>query len=311
MAIDDAGRSDGAGARDAAAHDTWRVPGPDEAPLQSEALIVDVDGFEGPLDLLLALARLQRVDIARISIVELVEQYLAFIADAAELRLEVAADYLVMAAWLIYLKSRLILPKDRPEAPDELPAEEMAKRLAFRLVRLDAMRTAADRLMTRKRLGRDVFFRGAPETIRIRRDRTHTAAINDLLAAYADLRRRTIKVGHVVAARRVWSIKDARVRLERMVADDPQLHLALDMFVVHHLPEMLREALTATPATVDTTPDPRTLIAASFGAILELTREGRIDVHQEAPFAPIHICPRTDAVGAVTPAPAEGSDGTT
>ena len=138
-----------------------------------------------------------------------------FISEAQKVRLELAADYLVMAAWLAYLKSRLLLPRDK-EDPDTTSAEDLALRLQFRLMRLDAMRNAAAQLMTRSRLGRDVFERGMPETVKTTNDMTYTAVIYDLLKAYADQRRRTIRVVHVVKARRVWSIKDARVRLEKL-----------------------------------------------------------------------------------------------
>ena len=155
---------------------------------------VDLDGFEGPLDLLLALARTQKVDIAKISVLALADQYLSFIAEAQKLRLELAADYLVMAAWLAFLKSRLLLPREVGEATD-VSAEELARRLSFRLMRLEAMRDAAAELMNRMRLGRDVFQRGMPEGTKTIRETAHTATIYDLLHAYADQRRRTIKVG--------------------------------------------------------------------------------------------------------------------
>ncbi len=184
-------------------------------PAAGEAFLVEIEGFEGPLDLLLALARTQKVDLAKISILGLVEQYLAFIAEAQQLKLEIAADYLVMAAWLAFLKSRLLLPKDK-EDPDTTSAEEMAQRLSFRLMRLNAMRDQAATLLTRHRLERDVFARGRPERIQVTRDTTYTATIYDLLKAYSEQRKRTIKVVHVVKARRVWSIKEARFRLERL-----------------------------------------------------------------------------------------------
>lgn len=260
--------------------EAWEAPTAETAPLASEALVVDLDGFEGPLDLLLALARTQKVDIAKISITTLVDQYLVFIAETDKLRLEVAADYLVMAAWLAFLKSRLLLPREAKPA-DELDAEAMAQRLAFRLMRLDAMRRAAASLMTRKRLGRDIFARGLPEGVKTIRETQHTAEIYDLLRAYADQRRRTIKVGHVVKARKVWSIKEARARLERMIGEGLGLWVQLDLFLDRFMP------LATADAPVP--PDPRTLIASSFGATLEMTREGLIDLRQEAPFAPIHI----------------------
>lgn len=282
-------------ASEASAIEAWEAPTPETAPLPSEALCVDVDGFEGPLDLLLALARMQKVDLARISVVGLADQYLAFIADLTKLRLEIAADYLVMAAWLAFLKSRLLIPKEAKPA-DEASAEEMARRLAFRLMRLDAMRSAAAQFMTRHRLGRDVFGRGLPEGVKTIRDTQHTAAIYDLLRAYADLRRRTIKVGHVVKARKVWSIKDARVRLERMVGETLDAWVQLDLFIERFLPQA-HQVAAAGPVPLAEAPappaDPRTLIASSFGATLEMTREGLIELRQDAPFAPIHIRKRS------------------
>ena len=228
--------------------EVWVVPTAETAPLASEALVVDVDGFEGPLDLLLALARTQKVDIAKISVLALVDQYLLFIAHTQKLRLEVAADYLVMAAWLAFLKSRLLLPKEA-KTGDEASAEEMAQRLSFRLMRLDAIRTAAANLMTRKRLGRDVFARGLPEGMKTIRETQHTAQIYDLLRAYADQRRRTIKVGLVVKARSSWSVKDARARLERLVGEALGSWVQLDLFLDRFMPAL----------TVDmpVQPDPR------------------------------------------------------
>lgn len=251
----------------------WEAPGLDDAPALADAFIVDVDGFEGPLDLLLALARTQKVDLAKISILPLVEQYLDFIAQARSVKLELAADYLVMAAWLAYLKSKLLIPREK-EDPQTQNAEEMAQRLAFRLMRLEAMRTASARLMTRKRLGRDVFARGAPETVRTVKDLTWTAQVYDLLKAYADQRRRTIKVVHVVKARRVWSIKDARVRLEKLVGASAGDWAQLDLFLEQFLPKGEEE---------------RTALASSFGATLEMAREGMIEIRQDEPFAPIYM----------------------
>ncbi|MBN2205206.1 MAG: segregation/condensation protein A [Thermoleophilia bacterium] len=249
-----------------------------------DALIVDVGGYEGPLDLLLALARTQKVDIAKISVLALADQYLTFIAEAQKVRLELAADYLVMAAWLAYLKSRLLLPRETVQGED-VSAEELARRLSFRLMRLDAMREAAAQLMNRMRLGRDVFQRGMPEGAKTIRETTHTATVYDLLRAYADQRRRTIKVGHVVKARAVWSIKDARERLERLMAgvQSAAEWMAFDGF--------LRSALV-------TADDGKTVIASSFGATLEMARDGKVEIRQEAPFAPIYM--RTRLSGAET-----------
>lgn len=251
----------------------WQAPGLDDVPGADDAFIVDVEGFEGPLDLLLALARTQKVDISKIAILPLVEQYLDFIAQAQSLKLELAADYLVMAAWLAYLKSKLLIPREK-EDPQTQSAEEMAQRLAFRLMRLEAMRTAAARLMTRKRLGRDVFVRGTPETVRTVKETTWTAEVYDLLKAYAEQRRRTIKVVHVVRARKVWSIKDARQRLERLVGATAGDWTQLDLFLEQYLPHGEEE---------------RTALASSFGATLEMAREGLVELRQDEPFAPIYM----------------------
>ena len=172
----------------------WGDPERGDAPPPEDAFVVDLEGFEGPLDLLLALARTQKVDLARISIDTLVTQYLAYIREAQKLRLELAADYLVMAAWLAFLKSRLLLPRDE-KAEDGPSGEELAARLAFRLMRLEAMRNAAAQLLTRKRLDRDIFPRGMPEGVKTIRTREHSAEIYDLLKAYAEQRTRTAPRG--------------------------------------------------------------------------------------------------------------------
>ena len=242
-----------------------------------DALVIDVEGFEGPLDLLLALARTHKIDLARISILALVEQYLKFIAEAQKVNLEIAADYLVMAAWLAFLKSRLLLPKEKVEA-GELSGEEMAARLAFRLQRLDAMRHAAAQLMTRKRFGIDVFGRGMPEGMRTIRQTQHTAQIYDLLKAYADQRVRTIKRVLVVRRRTVWSIKDARRRLERLVGASSGDWMQLDLFIEQYLPQQEGGGDVG-----------RTVMASSFGATLEMAREGLVELRQDAPFAPIYM----------------------
>ena len=253
----------------------WEEPVLD-APADSEgALVVDVAGYEGPLDLLLALARTQKVDIAKISILALADQYLVFIAEAQKLRLELAGEYLVMAAWLAFLKSRLLLPREEAKAED-VSAEEMARRLSFRLMRLEAMRNAAAQLMTRMRLGRDVFARGMPEGTKTVRNTAYTAQIYDLLHAYADQRRRTIKVGHVIKPRPVWSIKDARQRLESLMGN---VFIGTDWVDFDRYLERL----------VTTAEDGRTVLASSFGATLEMAREGEIEIRQDAPFAPIYM----------------------
>ncbi len=230
--------------------------------------MIDVAGFEGPLDLLLDLARTQKVDLARISILALAEQYLLFIEQSRSLRLELAGDYLVMAAWLAYLKSRLLLP-DAP-GDEEPTGEEMAAALALRLRKLEAMRQAAARLVSRERLGRDVFERGEPE-IRIERKGAYSATLYDLLSAYAAQKRRKVgTVSHVVR-RSVWSLAEARQTLTRLIgkiADWTPLDVFLSPFI--RSPEMRRTA-----------------IASSFGASLELAREGSLELRQSAPFAPL------------------------
>lgn len=260
----------------------WDAPVVDEAP-SGQALLVDIDGFSGPLDLLLALARLHKIDLARLSIGALVDQYLAFITEAQKLNLEVAGDYLVMAAWLAFLKSRLLLPQEKNDGP-ELSGEALAAQLAFRLQRLDAMRQAAARLMTRKRLGLDIFPRGMPEPTRTVRETTYTAEIFDLLRAYADQRVRTIKRVHVVERRNVWSIKDARRRLEVLVGSSSGDWVQLDLFLMQYLP-------AAEPGETGevTTAVGRTVLAASFGATLEMAREGLVDLRQDKPFSPIFM----------------------
>jgi segregation and condensation protein A len=245
----------------------------EEAIAVNEALVVSLDGFEGPLDVLLALARTQKVDLAKISVLALADQYLAFIAAARRLRLELAADYLVMAAWLAYLKSKLLLPREA-EAEDQPTGDELAARLAFRLKRLEAMRNAAATLMTRKRLGRDIFPRGMPEGVRTIRVRQYTAAIFDLLKAYAEQRRRTAKRVHVIPRRTVWSIKDARERLEAMIGAWTGQWVQLEKYLEQYL---------ASPDVA------RTAVASSFGATLEMAREGLIELSQAEPFAPIYV----------------------
>lgn len=245
----------------------------DDAPRAGEALIVNLEGFEGPLDLLLALARTQKVDLAKISVLALAEQYLEFVNQALKARLELAADYLVMAAWLAFLKSKLLLPREEGHE-DQPTGDELAARLAFRLMRLEAMRHAAGQLVTRKRLGRDVFTRGNPEGVRTIRTRKYTAMIFDLLKAYADQRKKTVKRVHVVPRRTVWSIKEARERLESLLGEGVGDWVQLDLFLQRYgaMPDIARTAR-----------------ASSFGATLEMAREGLVEISQAEPYAPIYM----------------------
>ena len=253
--------------------DTWSEPA-DVDVRPDQALSVHVSGFDGPLDLLLALARTHKIDLAKISVLALADQYLAFILSAKALRIELAGDYLVMAAWLAFLKSRLLLPKEKSDDPT-LSGEEMAARLAFRLKRLDAMRQAAAQLMTRKRLGMDIFARGMPEGVRTIRDRDYTAEIYDLLSAYAASRKRTtVKHMHVVKRRTVWSIKDARQRLESLIGGSDGRWMQLDLYLEQYMP---------------TDELGKTAVASSFGATLEMAREGVVELQQAAPFAPLYM----------------------
>ncbi len=247
------------------------------------ALLIDVAGFEGPLDLLLFLARNQKVDLARISVLALAEQYLQFIESARRIRIELAADYLVMAAWLAYLKSRLLIPQ---QPKDDGPSgEEMAATLAFRLKRLEAMREAATRLINRNRLGRDVHARGAPEHVPSRAKSAFEASLYDLLTAYAALRQRQAITQVTIEKRRVWSLSDARGILTRMIGEIADW-TALDHFLLRYLPS----------------PDERvTAIASAFAASLELVREGRLEIRQEGAFQPIYMRsgPKAEALKAV------------
>jgi segregation and condensation protein A len=258
--------------RSAVAHDIIGAVEEDfeERPIrQRDELNLSLDGWEGPLDLLLNLARAQKVDLAQISILELVEQYLTYLADARALKLEIAADYLVMAAWLAYLKSCLLLPKD-PEA-DPSP-EEIALRLQMRLQRLDAMREAGARLLGRDRVGRDVFARGAPEGLRLIRKAAWVVRDFDLFAAYGAVRARTQPAMHVVHARSVMTLDEAIERVGRMIG------AALDWTFLE----------TFLPATQDPR-FRRSALASSFLAMLELARRGRLEFSQDATFGPIKL----------------------
>lgn len=235
------------------------------------AFLVDVDGFEGPLDLLLELARRQKVDLAKISILKLAEQYLDFVEEARRVRLELAADYLVMAAWLTYLKSRLLIPQ--VAKGEEPAAEDLAAALAERLRRLEAMRAAAEKLVNRPRLGRDLFMRGAPEGVTINRHSQFHASLYDLLTAYASQRQKHALARVTLKQRMVWSLAEAREAIERLAGH------AVEWAVM----DEILAGYFATPEIR------RTVRASSFSASLELVREGRIELRQDKPFAPIWV----------------------
>jgi segregation and condensation protein A len=235
----------------------------------SEELTLNLDGWEGPLDLLLNLARAQKVDLAQISILQLVDQYTDYIANARALKLEIAADYLVMAAWLAYLKSCLLLPKDPEQDPSP---EEVALRLQMRLQRLDAMREAGARLLGRDRIGRDVFVRGAPEGLRLVRKSAWQVSPFDLFSAYGAVKARTQPAMHVVHSRLVMTLDDAIERVSKMIG------MAIDWTAIENF--------------LPVSDDPRfrrSALASSFVAALELARRGRLDIRQDEPFATLKL----------------------
>jgi segregation and condensation protein A len=239
----------------------------------SERLVVSLDGYEGPLDLLLSLARTQKVDLTKISILQLAEQYLAFIGEARSMRLEIAADYLVTAAWLAFLKSKLLLPKEEKQE-DGPSGEEMALHLAFRLKRLDAMREAVARLFNRKQLGLDFFGRGMPEGIRTVRKSEYWASVYDLLKAYAEQRSRNANTEPVKwGGREVWSVREARELLERLFGQTTNWSI-LEQYIEQYLRD---ESVS------------KTVLASSFGATLEMSREGYVEIRQSGPFAPLYV----------------------
>ncbi len=238
-------------------------------PADDAAFTLELGSWEGPLDLLLALARSQKVDLREISILALVEQYLDFIANAKALKLEIAADYLVMAAWLAYLKSCLLLPREPHVDPSP---EELALRLQLRLERLNAMREAGARLMGRDRLGRDVFARGRPDGLRVIRKAKWDAEIFDLIQAYGQVKARAMPAFHIVARRHVMTLEDAIERIARLVGS------AIDwMEIGRFLPDTDDDGYR------------RSALASSFVATLELARQGKLQLRQEGPFAPLMV----------------------
>ncbi|MFC4270681.1 segregation/condensation protein A [Sneathiella chungangensis] len=244
---------------------------PDVIPLPTHALLVDLDGYEGPLDVLLVLARDQKVDLLKISILQLAEQYLAFIEQARSLRLEVAADYLVMAAWLAYLKSRLLLPAEEDDGPS---GEELADRLAFLLKKLEAMREAAEKLMNGSIVGRDRLQRGRPEAIRITRHSKYDCTLRELLQAYAAQEERKGIVNPLRLMRdAVFSVEAALDRLEKMLGSLPDW-----TDLMSYLPDNLTDPFSR-----------RSAQASTLLASLQMAKEGRLELRQGATFGPIEV----------------------
>jgi len=249
----------------------------DPAAAAIDALVVNLDGYEGPLDVLLELARSQRVDLRRISMLALVEQYLAFVEAARLKDLELAADYLVMAAWLAYLKSRLLLPAAEGTG-DEPSADEMAARLAFQLQRLEAMRKASEALLERPQLGVNVFARGAPEGVRVRRKSDWQASLFDLLQAYTRQRIAAVDRTYTFTPPKVFSIEEARARIARLLGA---------------IPEWTELAALIPARQVDA--PPTSVVASAFNAALEFAKDGRLDMRQLGAFEPIYVRGRDGA----------------
>ncbi|MEQ8165409.1 MAG: ScpA family protein [Alphaproteobacteria bacterium] len=245
-------------------------PRPLDGPAETADLVLDLDGYEGPLDVLLSLARDQKVDLTQISILQLAEQYIAFIERARQLRLEIAAEYLVMAAWLAYLKSRLLLPREEEET-EEPTGPELAAALAFQLRRFEAMQEAGEKLLARPQLGRDVFTRGAPDGIRVRHNVVYEVSLFDLLKTYGDQRRKIETSSFTIEAPDLFTMDDAIQRLNSLLGTSFEWR-ALETF----LPDGLRDPLVR-----------RSAVAATFAAGLEMARQGRVQIRQSSAFGPI------------------------
>lgn len=251
--------------------DPFEEDRPDYEATGADRLLLDIEGFEGPIDVLLTLARDQKVDLTHISILALAEQYLDFIARARKLRLELAADYLVMAAWLAYLKSRLLLPA--PPGDEEPSGAEMAAILAFQLQRLEAMKKAGAQLFERAQLGQAFFRRGAPEPLKIENRVTFEVTLYDILRAYGRQHARQEGSTLHIAPTELYSIEDALNRLRTLVGSVPDWTV-LSKF----LPTGLKDKLLR-----------RSALASTFVATLELARNGRIEIQQDGPYAPVYI----------------------
>jgi segregation and condensation protein A len=257
------------------AEDTFESAKPDyRRPPEPEqlSLFLSLDGYEGPIDVLLALGRDQKVDLTQISILQLADQYLAFIRQAQSLNLEIAADYLVMAAWLAYLKSRLLLPSSEEDG-EGLSSEELAEVLRFQLQRLEAMRDVGDRLMARPRLGVDTFARGMPESITNLAHPVYDATLFELLKAYADHKLRTERTSLRIVSTKLYAVEEAVKRLKLMLGQMPNWQT-----LVSFLPMDLRGGLLT-----------RSAMASTFVASLELVKEGQIELRQDSPYGPIFL----------------------
>ena len=244
---------------------------------EADALLLQIDGYEGPIDVLLELARNQKVDLAKISILQLVRQYLEFVERAKAMNLDLAAEYLVMAAWLAYLKSRLLLPKDN-ESPDP-SAAEMAEALQFQLRRLEAMQNAAEKLMKLPQLGQDVFVRGAPEGLPIKTQARWDVSLYHVLKAYGDIKRRAEHSTYDLPIFRLMSTEDAINRLSRMLGQLPRTGLqsvwaTLESFI----PEGIKDKLFG-----------RSALASTLTASLELAKQGKLEIKQDGLFRPIYM----------------------
>jgi segregation and condensation protein A len=250
--------------------DTYSNSQPYE-PINNDDLIVNLSGYEGPLDVLLIMAKSQKVDLMKISILQLTEQYLVFIAEVRKKNLELAADYLVMAAWLAYLKSNLLLPRE--ETGEELTAEQMAERLKFQLKKLEAIRQVSEKLMNLPVLGTNFFNRGMPEGIRLIRTPEYYLSLYDLLKSYANQRYKSAYSSMVIERPAVYAMEEALVRLQRMVGTAFEW-TKLESF----LPPEFSKGKNA-----------RSGVAGTLAAAMELVREGVLEVQQLAPFGPVFI----------------------
>ncbi len=245
----------------------------------TQSFVVNLEGFEGPLDLLLAMAREQKVDLAEISILALAEQYLVFVAEVRRCSLELAADYLVMAAWLAYLKSRLLLPESGDT--EEPTGEEMAAALAFHLQRLEAMQETGVRLLARPQLGRDVFGRGQPEAFSNTYRTVYQVTLYDLLKTYGDHKRKTRTDRLKIEPFDLYTVEDALGRLRRVLGDIPEWNRLFSF-----LPDELKDSLMT-----------RAALASTFTASLEMVREGELQLRQEGTYGPIYIRAATGRTG--------------